>query len=371
MRLGRYAVSWESLLALARLARDAARVRAEGIPRVQGESPADVARAVLRANAREVLSAGAGHFHPMWVADFGKAFGGALLALDRAYLAALVSRIIRTSARVGHVPTCFTARGHHDAPWPRADNLPWLLHMVDRLADPELVATHERDLAKAHADWTRAHVDPATGLVAERVVGDWMDTVPRPSSTYNNLCALRAFEVADRLDLDEAPTFGPEASRALLETRWTGTHLRDHARAGDYVSADAATPALYFGLFDEGTRRSMASAVARAGLLAPWPMRTREGAWDAAELPFMTRLLVPSYHSTVWLHLGAMHVVGLKRLGLPFADEQARFERVAIEHGNFLETLDANGTPHASAFLATEYGFSMSAGLYLELVEGA
>lgn len=365
MRVGRYAVHGATLKATWRMLADSRRVRRHGIPRLAHDEPAEVARAVLRANAGAVLRAGAGHFHDMWVADFGKAFGGALHALPREYLAAQLDRVAATSAPLGRVPTCFTPKGWHDLPWPRADSLPWLLVMMERLGDDELVARHHAGLQRLWDAWREGTLDPATGLVRDDVTGDWMDTVPRPSSTYNNLVALAGARAARRLGLAGE---GPDAKR-LLDARWSGTHLRDHARAGDYLSADANVPALYLGVLPEHARRAIASTLEQSALVRPIPMRTREGAYAREELPALSRL-TPSYHSTTWLHLGLMHANGLKREGLPWREHVARVEEVVRAHGNFLETLGPDARPHVSRWLSTEHGFSMSAGLYLEAVEG-
>lgn len=353
-----------------RIAQDAQKVREEGIPVVPGETPEEIAAQVLRANAGPILRAGSGHFHLMWTADLGKAFAGALRVLPREYLAGLVSRILTVSAKLGRVPTCFSVNGHHEIPWARSDNLPWLLHMVDALDDAAFLDAHRRALVKVYADWVESYVDARTGLIRRGATGDWMDTVPRPSSTYANLCALRAYECADRLALLSAPSFQEEAQRALVGERWCGRWFRDHARAGEYLSADANVPALYFGLLPSWCRQDIARSIEASGLCDPVPMRTREGAYVESELPLLSRL-VPTYHSTAWTHLGLMYVVGRRREGLPYERHLASIEASVLAHRNFLETLDGATTPHRTRFLATEYGFTMSAGLYLEAVRAA
>lgn len=369
MRVGRYSLDVETFASLRRITDDARRVRASGIPPVEGTSAREIAENVLRANAGDVLRAGAGHFHLMWTADTGKAFAGALRALPREMLARYVSRIVKTAARAGHVPTCFSETGHHDIPWARCDNLPWLLHMVDLLDDAAFLDAHRRELLRVYANWVESYVDPSTGLIQRRATGDWMDTVPRPSSTYANHCALRAYEAAERLGLTSAPSYLTEAARSLVGERWLGRHFTDHARSGDYLSADANVPALYFGLVPAWCRRDILDTIEASGLCAPVPMRTREGAYDERELPLLSRL-VADYHSTAWTHLGAMYAVGLQRearLDLA-APHLAALERGMLRHRNVLETLDGEDDPHASRFMATEYGFTMTAGLFLEAI---
>lgn len=368
MQVGRYDFGWNTVLAMRRMVKDAARVKIRGIPRLPHEHHSELAAAVLRGNARDVFRAGHGHFHVMWPTDFGKAFGGALHAVPHDYLGGLLARMTRTGARLGHVPTCFTPRGHYDLPWKRADNVPWLIHMVERLDDAELVESIRGDLEKVYADWVAHHVDPANGLMHHHVTGDWMDTVPRPSSTYNNLCAVRAYRAADALGIESAPTFATESERALIDTRWSGDFLKDHAGDGaDYLSADANAFALYLEVLPESYRHRIADAIESSGLCDPIPMRTRVGEFARHELPLLTRF-VPSYHTTTWLHLGLIYMNGLKRIGRDYSRHLEVVDGVVRRHGNFLETLTGSGDPLHLGLMTTEYGFGMSAGQYLELV---
>lgn len=367
MRLGHYALDPEGLRTLLAIAADRRRVARHGIPRLDGSTPEEIARLALQRNAGDVLSAGGGHFRAMWTADTGKAFRGAMRALPRDYLAGLVDRMVATSARVGRVPTAWTPRAHHDLPWPRADNAPWLLHMVDALADDELLARREADIERLYAMWFAKHVDAATGLLKREVRGDWMDTVPRESSTYNNLCALHAYRIVERLGLKSAPSPYREAVDALVQQRWNGSYLRAHAAASDYLAADAVVPALYLDVMPAWAQRRMAQTLVDSELVRPVPLRARVGRPERSRLPALTRLAA-GYHATIWLHLGLMMCVGLKRLDMRWREHAAAIEATVHEHGTFLETLGLEGRPYVRRFLATEYHFSMSAGPYLELV---
>ncbi|MDE1976521.1 MAG: hypothetical protein KGI84_04590, partial [Elusimicrobia bacterium] len=71
MNIGPYSVTPRMFESLALNAADSLRLMLMGWPKQEGE-PADLARAALRANARQELWAGSGHFHFMWAADFGK-----------------------------------------------------------------------------------------------------------------------------------------------------------------------------------------------------------------------------------------------------------------------------------------------------------
>lgn len=106
MNLGPYALTLEGIAGVGLNVFDAFRVHVRGIPRAPGRTPADFARATLKANARGVLWAGIGHFRFMWVSDFGKALRGALHALDHGYLRRQIAYMVRESARLG-LRLCF------------------------------------------------------------------------------------------------------------------------------------------------------------------------------------------------------------------------------------------------------------------------
>jgi hypothetical protein len=240
--------------------------------------------------------------------------------------------------------------------------------MLERSGDDDLVATHERTLKRVYQDWYDDTIDPETGLVRVHIRGDWVDTIRRPSSTYNNLLALRAYDVATTLGLDvPAPT--RQATRSLLESRWTGGHLREHMSSGDDIVADANVPALYLDVLPESNRREIAATIERSGLASPYPIRLRERS-SLEHAPGLTRLAA-SYHATVWVHMGLMYAAGRRKLGLSWRDLVEPLEAAAVRHGTWLETLRHDGAPYLSRFVATEYHFTMSAGLYLELAAGS
>ncbi|MHB8585958.1 MAG: hypothetical protein ACYDDF_09030 [Thermoplasmatota archaeon] len=368
MRFGRYTVTVEAVAAMRRLRQDARRIRRDGVPAIDGATVEAKARAVLRANAKPLmLRAGAGHFHAMWVADMGVAFVGALRELPREYLRSLLERIIATGAPRGEIPTCFDENGAYDLPWERADTLPWLLWAVEKLDDRAFVTRHHDALAALYAGWVGRTIDPATALVRETMTGDWVDTVPRPSSTYNNVCAIYAHLAVGRLGIDTPHGLEDEAARALIAQRWTGTHLRDHTKAGPYLSADANVLPAYLGVLPAWLQKRAITTLEESALVKPVPMRAREGRHAVRDLPLLSRL-VPSYHSTIWLHLGLVHTNALRQLGMPYRHHVTEFEVTVLRHGNLLETLDGDGEPHITTFLATEYGFTMSAGQYLEAI---
>lgn len=360
MRVGPYALTHETILGLLLNPWDSLGIRLAGIPRIPGETPADIAREILRRNSHGVLYAGTGHFRFMWVSDFGKALSGARAALSPEYLRSCADLMIRYSLAQGHVTSCFTASRGFDMPYDRGDNLPWLLYCARELG---LADAHRTDLQELFDVWEGSHFED--GLISPRITGDWMDTLLRPSSTYNNVCALLALTIAPQLGLKtKHEAAGLEA--ALLKDRWRGDYFTDYAGTEDW-SVDAAVYALYFGLFDKNIREAAASKLEKSGLAEPYPIRCAPRDYDVKLMPPFTRLS-PRYHSVIWLHLGYMYLNGLKKLGRDVSAQTKKLESLIMRYHNVLETLEPSGEPYRTFLHSTEHGFSMASGQYLELI---
>ena len=355
MKIGPYAVTIHApAMAVYGLA-DSLRVNLAGIPRLPGATPADVAREALRRNAREVLHAGGGHFKYMWVSDFAKALRGAWTTLDHDYLRGLVVYMTEESARRGRVPSCFTAGHGFDMPWERGDGLPWLVHCWGLLgeAHPALQELIDR--------YEASHFEG--GLVSPGVTGDWVDTILRPSSTYNNVCALHMLRVARALGL--RTLHDPAVmERSLLRSRMRADHLIDFAGSST-LSVDGAVYALYLDVFDSQISGRLIDGLEKSGLAEPFPIRCAPH--ESARKPLLTRL-TPAYHESIWLHLGLMYLNALKKRGFDVSARRARVEELIMRHRQVLEAVDERGEPYRSLFLSCEHGLSMAAGQYLELV---
>lgn len=367
MRLGPYAVTPEGIASVGLNVLDSWRVRWLGIPRAGSEDPAEMCRLTFRRNARGVLWAGTGHFRFMWVSDFGKALRGALKALDHAYLRGQILHMLKQSDREGRVTSCFTPSRGFDMPYYRGDNLPWLFHSVAEYAraasDRALVEEARPVLQRLLEEYERTHL--VDGLVDPRITGDWMDTILRPSSTYNNLCVLHMLRLAPELGVAPKTDAGAFAER-LLEDRWKGEQFVDYAGART-IGVDAGVLALYLELFDAPLRAKIAEGLERRGFAEPVPMRVSDGDYDVELMPFFTRL-TPRYHSSVWLHLGLMYLNGLRRAGREVSGRRQRVEAVFRRFGHVVEAVTPEGEPYSTFFHSTEYGLTMAAGQYLELI---
>lgn len=346
----------ESLRTAALIFSDSLRQNILGAPAGEGKSSRELAEHALRANSKKIQSAGFGHFRYLWVSDFAKGARGSLKVLPRDYCQGQVRLMIAHSLEVGHVASCFSETRGFDMPCARADNLPWLLFAARECG----VAAAE--LQGLVSSWETENFKD--GLLGEHVTGDWMDSVKRPSSTYNNVMALQLLLDARALGLKTA--HAPEAlAQTILARRWKDGGFIDCAGSQD-PGLDAAATALYLGLFGEDARRALMRQVEDSGAATPLPLRTTLRGYDPALMSWASQL-TPKYQGSTWLHMGLMYLNGLKRLGCDVAAQQAAIEAVFMKNRNIVEALDETGEPYRNWVKCSEYGLSMAAGQYLEL----
>lgn len=367
MQIGPYAVERETIPSIAICFVDALRLRLRGVPALSGDTPVAIAKQVLKNNARGVLHAGSGHFWFMWVSDFGKALRGAEKVLSPTYLGKLIRFMIAESMRKGRVTSCFTPTHGFDLPYYRSDSLPWLIYSVAEFTrwtgDKSLIEENRPALQVLLKSYERTHFG-RDDLIDSSVTGDWMDTVLRPSSTYNNLCALKMLELSRGLGLNTAHEAAALAAR-ILKDRWKGDHFIDYA-GSDRFSVDAAVFALYFGQFSKELREKAIASLELSGAAEPFPIRSALEPYPVALLSPLAHLTA-KYHSAIWPHLGFVYLNGLRRAGKDVSRRKAKMENLIMRYRNLLETVDAQGRPYHTMFLSCEYGLSMCAGQYLEL----
>lgn len=367
MIVGPYDVTPEMFAGLALNAVDSWRVCLLGLPRGVETSPREVAAAALKRNANAVLWAGTGHFRFLWIADFGKALTGAWDVLGVDYLGAQIEAVTTESARLGRVPSCFRAARGFDMPWHRGDGLPWLIFSHAELAkrrgrspDGAQLSALQRLIDLYEAEWL-----PPGELLSESMRGDWVDTIRRPSSTYNNLCVLMMLRRSPELGLRTRAN-ADEFSARLLKERWRGDFFRDHART-EALSVDAAVLSLYLESFPKEILSAAADRLEALRLDEPWPMRVSAEDYDPRTVPLLTRL-APGYHRAHWLHLGLMWLNGRRKLGRDITRGRSAVEALIARHGVVPEAVEADGAPYRSFFISCERGLTMAAGQYLELI---
>lgn len=363
MRVAGYEINRASIVGVFRLLKSSLRYHLFGIPKIDEDSPEAIAKVILKRNCNEIIYAGGSNFRYEWVVDTGIAFRGLKKVLPKKKLSAIVGRILNESYAKGYVPCVFSKGSSYDTPYRRADNLPWLFYMLDELGELEDMEKRPK-LKRLYENWIEENFDKHRAMVKTEVKGDWMDTILRPSSTYNNLCALKLFRLAERLGFK---SYAKELEEALFKSRWTGSYFKDFEGSGDWISGDANAIALYFQLFDESIRNKIADALEASGLLEPIPIKVRPGYYEP-ELWGLLTALNPTYHSSAWLHIGLMVLNGFKALGRDYQRYKKSVDDAVMLYRNFLEVFDENGKPWHTPFHVTEWELTMAACQYLELV---
>lgn len=364
-----YNFSFEFLNSLFKTIESAIGMYLFGIPHLEG-TPKEIAKKIIQKNYSKflyfngIIRAGFSHYIYEWLVDTAKAFKGIIKskALPIEVLKLRVDTWIKESLKKGEVPTCFSHIRSFNMPFKfRADNLPWLIYAVDCLGEikeraPQLKILLDNYLKK-YFDFKRFLLKPETNK-------DWMDTILRPSSTYSNLCLLKALEIMSDYGYRD---YADNLKESLLKNRWTGNYFIDYEGSGDWLSGDAAATALYFELFSPSIRNKIADALENSNLLNPIPLKLREGNYS----DFLGPVASAKYHSLIWPHMGCMALNGFKALGRNYKNYLDAIENSIRKYGNFIEVFDEKGKPfRAFYFLHTsEWGLTMFAGQYLELID--
>lgn len=368
LRIGAYTIHKETIKTAIVILLDSMRVRLFGIPRLRYRTLRQLARTVLRKNIvnRTFLRAGMGHFRLMWTADTAISFEGLRRVLSRGTLKGMIQHMIDASFRNGYVTAGYSARRGIDIPYHRGDSLPWLLYMCDKYmdwySDHMFLKKNRSKIQTLMGSYERQTIGD-DGMVRKSVRGDWADTIRRPSSAWNNIMALYTLRFAKkfRFTLSRIP---PDFERLLLTKRLSGDYLLDHA--GSLLpSVDGAILALYLGVFTKTVRRRLARCLEK-NIATSLPAVATVNEFPKQLLTSTARLFAPGYHTRAsWIHLGLMKINGYKKLGLNYTDGLVKIESLIEKYGNFIETVNEKGEIFRST-ITSEYGFTMSAGQYLE-----
>jgi len=368
MNLGVFELNKESIIHIPRSIKSSLRTKLFGIPKAKGSNLVEIASSILKENARDVLIAGQGHFTYMWVTDFAKAFVGAAKVLPQAYLKAQLQRIIDDSYKEGYVPTCYAKKHIFNMPFRRQDNFTLLVHAfynyVKIFKDKEFLKNNKSKIEFLYNNYMRQYFDFKKFILKKTAINDWMDTIARPSSTYSNLCLLNAFNLCKRLKLN-VKTFEKETEKALIK-RWNGKYFLDYEGSDDYLSADANVFVLYFNLFSKKIKKQIFETMEKSNLVIPFPLKARDGEYGDQKL--FTTISTANYHSLIWPHLGLIYLNGLKKNDMPYKHHLKRLEDALWKYRNMIEVFDETGKPFSPPIFSTEYGLTMVAGPYLELV---
>jgi hypothetical protein len=368
LRIASYTIHRETIVTAFAIPLDNLKVRLFGIPRMKYRSLRELARNVLRKNIinKRTILAGWGHFRLMWVADTAVAFAGLKQVLPKQALRRIIQHIIDASHRKGYVTAVFSDDRAIDIPYHRGDSLPWLLYMCDKYVDwykdKTFLKKNKSKIQSLIAAYEKQAIGK-DGLIAESMRGDWADTLRRPSSTWNNIMELYVLRFANtyKFALSKIPK---NLEKLIIAKRLKGTFLIDHA-GSNLPSIDGMILALYLGVFGRALRKRFAQFL-QSGTVGRFPSAATTKAFPKKLVSLVSRLVAPGYHTSAsWIHLGLMRVNGYKKLGISYKESLTTIESVVERYGNFIEIVNDKGEIFRSG-ITSEYGFTMSAGQYLE-----
>lgn len=369
IRVRNYVLSKDTILMVKNILTDSVKVRLLGIPKIKAKNHIDLAQKVLRTNLKDnLLLSGAGHYKYMWISDLGIAFEGAKNVFPKKTLQSTLEHILDLSLRNGKIFSCYSYTRGADIPWKRTDSLPWLIYCFCKFHNLKGIKPLKKYmplLQNLILDFERENLD-SNGMIKSNLTGDWMDTIKRPSSTWSNICVLKMLTLARNMDFKTK--FDPkELEKSLLTNRFKKNYLTDYL-GSQQLSVDAIVLALYFEMFPKRIRRILAKSLKKLDIFNPCPIKPSIINYPSSFKPFLTKITANSFHQTAtWLHLGLMYLNGLKKLGIGDKSGIKKINEILSKHSNILETVDSGGKS-LQTILTSEYGFTMTAGQYLEYI---
>lgn len=371
MKFQGYDIYTDTFFMIKNILLDSVKVHLQGVPKIKAKNLKETAKIVLRKNLKnnKVLYAGWGHYKLMWLADLGVAFKGLSLACNHNNLKSILEHILKISLENNKIFSCYSLKKGSDIPYERADSLPWLIYCLYQYEvitkDKNLVKKYRNFLQEQIINFELKYLD-SEGIIKNNVTGDWIDTIKRPSSTWNNLCTLKLLYLSRKLNFKTK--FNPvEIEKKLLQKRIFKNYLTDYSGSKD-ASVDGSALALYFKIFSKKIRSLIYKKMEGLDIFDPCLARASIINYPASFKPILTRLTAEGFHQTArWPHLGLMILNGLKNIGTERKDYFMKINSVMLKHSNFLETVDRKGNI-LTTLLTSEYGFSMTAGQYLEYV---
>lgn len=368
MRLTKYSLSRDSFFMIKNILFDTIRIRFRGVPKINGKDLNEIARFILKKNLNDgILFSGFGHYKLMWVADLGMAFRGLYLVAGKEQIKLVLERILNTVSKHKKAFSCYRFNRGSDIPFERVDSLPWIIYCLYEhgtlSGDNGLLRKYKPQLQILLEKFERDYLDK-NGMVKRSATGDWMDTVKRPSSTWNNLCVLKMLTLAKKMRF-QVKTEIKTLEKKLLADRFKNNNLVDY-HGTSQPGIDGMILAVYFELFNKAIRHKISDSLEKMNIFHPYPVRASIAKYPSSFIPIVTTLTAHGFHEKAhWPHLGLMFLNGLSKINRRSDRHFENLVTLFTKYGNFLETVSGKGTV-LKTFLSTEYGFSMTAGQFLE-----
>ncbi|MEK7165976.1 MAG: hypothetical protein AAB874_04190 [Patescibacteria group bacterium] len=330
-------------------------------------SALDIAKQVLVNNSDNgVLRGGEGHYRlAMWPVDASLALKGSLTVISKEKWTHWIDLMIKMSRKIDLVPTTITKTEAHDVPWARVDNLPALVYMCDEL---ELVDKYRADLNRLIRVYNFEYLQ--YGLIKMDTAGDWKDTIHRPSSAYANIFALKMLQIAEKHGLFSTIT-SANLEAQIEDKLWLPDGGYRDFPATNELGVDASVLDLYLNVIPKN-HKAIIARLENEDIFEPFPLRTAVKDYNVTAphlVPVLTKWTAHKYHSlTSWPHWGMMYAIAL--INNEMTDKAVvmygKLSGMIEKFRTIPETINELGKLY-SEFLTSEKGFTIGAGLFLEL----
>ena len=328
------------------------RRRLLGTRRHPGEA-ISICRAIVEACwTGDYFAASGGHFCQFWTRDFGFSAPSLIRLGHGPRVEASLAWALDAWARQGRVTTTiFAGRRPADVYTFGIDSLPFLLLSLESGGYEALVRRHAGWLGPEIVRYGLEALDRRTGLVREdRGFSTHRDTVRTASNCYANTMLVALDGVLRRTGWFPSP-IPADATDRLIEAFWRGDHFSDRPDR-DEVTGDANIFPFWLGAVPDALGLAAAlTALERAGLTRPVPLRYAARR-DRASEDRVQGLFVPDYQgSAIWTSLGTMYLALLRRVDPPTAAAAlAGYARLVERDGTLREVLTHDLRPYRGRF---------------------
>lgn len=328
------------------------RRRLVGARRHAGDAIA-ICRAIVDACwTGDYFAASGGHFRQFWIRDFGFSAPSLIRLGHGARVEASLAWALEAWARHGRVTTTvFPGRRPADVYTFGIDSLPFLLLSLESGRHEALVRRHAGWLGPEVVRYGLEALDRGTGLVRDdRRFSTHRDTVRTASNCYANTMLVVLHGVLRRTGWFPSPIPAATADR-LIDAFWRGDHFSDRPDR-DEVTGDANVFPFWLAAVPDALGLAAAlTALERAGLTRPLPLRYAARR-DRASEDRVQGLFVPDYQgSAIWTSLGTIYLALLRRVDPPTAAAGlAGYARLVERDATLREVLTDDLQPYGGRF---------------------
>jgi hypothetical protein len=337
-----------------RMFRRSIHIRRNGYPRYEGNAEEICEKIVKACWNGNYFQTSTGHFSGFYMRDFGISAEALMSMGHEKEVYKTIQYCLNRYSSEGKLTTTITPGGKpvdifHYAP----DTLAFLLRTLRVSGAEDLVKTYQPFIIGQVEAYARDVLDSNSGLVNLKRYSGMRDHAARKSSCYDNCMTAMISSELGRLSIDN-PLKGRDFQSLIKNNFWNGSHFTDELDS-EKLTGDANVFPFWCGVFDDAAMFARCrSAISRAGLDKPFPLRYEAGALQARSSIFTW--LAPGYEGdTVWAHLGLCYLDALARYDSKAMKQHLdEYSKVIEGFGNLIEVLRPDGRPYGTLLYAAD-----------------